>query len=217
MKKSTLIYPALLIILLSVSINIFAQVNVSQAEAKKAVELLDKLLGIEEEEESDTIVEKVKVIYDDTVRSVVIKYERKWQDERLFMLLLNITRILTLRHPLIGVRTFNMQEGAYAHSMDMAEIDSMSHDGFKKRGKKYNFSGENVVWIFYTHHYDRVGVAALEFYWLWLTSKGHRQNMLSRDYLFTGVGFCKRETLRYNIHGHVMWHYADVYGTQVFR
>ncbi len=61
-----------------------------------------------------------KIIIESKDQTKILKFKRNWIEERSIMLFTNLTRIFTLRIPLIGIDVKEMQEGAYLHSLDMA-------------------------------------------------------------------------------------------------
>ncbi len=127
------------------------------------------------------------------------------------MAFLNLSRIVTLHQPLIGIGTGKMHRGAWAHTKDMAKSGRFSHYDFNRRSDQYNFRAENII----------MGCrSALGCYLIWFGSKGHRQNMFSWGYVFTGIAFCKAIKIRtINKDGNVVKKRTrlDTYGTQVFR
>ncbi len=187
-------------------------------------------------EESSVRKNRIVKQYDN--KEVIIKFRRQWIKERSFMLILNLTRTLTLHQPLIGIGTFRMNKGAYVHSLDMAKNDFCSHKGFHTRSNTYHFRGENVI----NHNGIRVwGERSIGLYFLkfivsvpnffirssaglfigWMTSDGHRKNMMSWKWFFSGIGFCKKITIekQYNDEGKIIERNRSVgvYGTQVFK
>ncbi len=114
------------------------------------------------------------------------RYRRQFLKERSCALLINITRIATLRTPLIGIVTLNLQKAAREHCYYMAERNVCSHTNFDNRRNIYGFRGENVAQGY------RTGAS---FYWAWLNSKGHRENMLRRGYFFSGLVIYKKITI----------------------
>jgi hypothetical protein len=138
-------------------------------------------------------------------------YKRQVLVEKEFMILMNLTRIILFRLPLIRIGPLKLNKGAYAHSLDMARTKKFAHYNWKARSSQYNFRGENII---YNHR------GALIKYIGWMTSTGHRENILDWSYLFTGVGFCKKVeiTTRYKS-GHKIESkkIISTYGTQVFR
>ena len=145
-------------------------------------------------------------------RVVTIEYKRDRVRERLIMLYINLTRMLTLHQPLIDIGTPEKQKAAYLHSLDMAKRQYCSHEGFGYRSKKYNFLAENAAYGY---------KSAFGFYRGWLTSKGHRENMLSWRYFFSGIGLCKRIIIieNYDMKGNLKnrTRNVEIYATQVFK
>jgi uncharacterized protein YkwD len=84
-----------------------------------------------------------------------------------------------------------ISEQARAHSANMVNIDSLSHDGFDDRVEiikqviPYSGAAENVA---SNMGYDRPDDTAIRG---WINSPGHNQNMLG-NYDLTGIGIAER-------------------------
>ncbi len=78
-------------------------------------------------------------------------------------------------------------EYAKLHSVQMANTQNMSHDGFKERAEKigktipYRGAAENLA---YNQGYDRPDEMAVQG---WIASPGHHRNMIGK-YNLTGIG-----------------------------
>lgn len=138
-------------------------------------------------------------------------YRRLWWQERLFMLYVNVTRIVCLRQPLTGVGTWKMHKGAAEHSRDMEKSGRFGHYNIRRREREYHFRGENII----------MGCEGpYDCYLEWMDSQGHRQNILDRRYWFTGIGFVRRVSIRQeNGEGRKGKTVTKgrIYGTHVFR
>ena len=136
-------------------------------------------------------------------------YKRQLLQERIFMILLNITRVSTLHQPLVSLGTFRLNKGAYLHSIDMAQTNKFAHYNFDNRSDEFQFNGENII---FNHR------GAFSMYWGWMNSEGHRKNMMNWGYFFTGLGFCKKKQITYfNNKKRKKEKVVSFYGTQVFR
>jgi uncharacterized protein YkwD len=85
---------------------------------------------------------------------------------------------------------------ARIHSQKMANIQTMSHDGFKERVEaigttiQYRRAAENVA---YNLGYDRPDEEAIRG---WIASPGHHQNMIGK-YDLTGIGVAQNANGEY--------------------
>jgi uncharacterized protein YkwD len=84
-----------------------------------------------------------------------------------------------------------ISDRARAHSVNMVNIDTLSHDGFDDRVEMireiipYSSAAENVA---YNMGHDRPDDTAIRG---WINSPGHNQNMLG-NYDLTGIGIAER-------------------------
>ena len=165
----------------------------------------------------DTLVDRQNKLKINVVSGSSV-VETTWKRQRIkatgVMWLINITRLATLRHPLISSGTWRLKRSAYNHSFDMARSGRFGHYGFEKRSLQFNFDGENV------HYSSNELSISFIIYLDWLFSIGHRKNMLNYGHLFTGIGICKQKVkIKSHING--KWKTVSkknkVYSTQVFR
>jgi len=144
-------------------------------------------------------------------KTIEEKYKRQWLKERSVLLLISLTRLATLRQPLIGIGTRKLTKGAYSHSIDMASKKRFGHYDSNERSLKWDFNGENVISDYRS---------AFAIYLGWMSSPGHRRNLLYRGFFFTGIGICKKvETEKYIVNGEIVKQSRKIHvlGTQLFR
>jgi uncharacterized protein YkwD len=97
-----------------------------------------------------------------------------------------------------------LMEAARAHSKNQAKQEKMAHeldgkkgsDRVKAAGYKYSLTGENVAF--------GKGTTVDEIFEGWMNSKGHRENILKKDYTEIGIGAAKSEKGK--------WYYTQNFG-----